>query len=59
MTIDVIALQPVIAKAPILVTPEGRIKDVRVVQLWNALSPMVWSPEGRIKDVREMQYAIP
>jgi len=59
MTIDVIALQPVIAKAPILVTPEGRIKDVRIVQPANARSPMVWSPEGRIKDVREMQYAIP
>ena len=36
ITIDVIALQLEIAKAPMLVTPEGSIRDVRIVQPANA-----------------------
>jgi hypothetical protein len=41
ITIDVIALQPEIAKEPILVTPEGSMRDVRIAQPANALPPMV------------------
>jgi hypothetical protein len=53
--IDSKEVQPSNADAPILVTPEGIIIEVRVLQLRNTESPIVRSPDGILTDVSELQ----
>ena len=48
-------VQPLNTDVPILVTPEGIIIEVRVLQLRNTESPIRRSPEGRLVDVKDVQ----
>ncbi len=53
--IDSKEVQPSNADAPMIVTPEGIIIEVRASQPWKAKSPIVRSPDGILTDVSEVQ----
>jgi hypothetical protein len=52
---DTKEVQPLNADAPMIVTPEGMIKEVRVIQPWKSELPIDKSPEGRLVDVKDVQ----